>query len=136
LKVPPRFWLRSYDWTMNIHRINCAPTAEPERYFLPAEQLISGNPEQRLWSQYTDASGQFFAGVWESEPGAWRVRYTEEEHCRIVSGRSRLTAADGTVTDVGPGDEFVIARGYVGVWEVLERTRKTYVIYEARAAQC
>ena len=119
---------------MNIHRINCAPTTEPERYFLPAEKLISGNPEQRLWSQYTDASGQFFAGVWESEPGAWRVRYTEEEHCRIVSGRSRLTAADGTVTEVGPGDEFVIARGFEGVWEVLERTRKTYVIYEARAA--
>ena len=119
---------------MNIHRINCAPSTEPERYFLPTEKLISGNPEQRLWSQYTDASGQFFAGVWESEPGAWRVRYTEEEHCRIVSGRSRLTAADGTVTEVGPGDEFVIARGFEGVWEVLERTRKTYVIYEARAA--
>ena len=117
---------------MNIHRINCAPSTEPERYFLPTEKLISGNPEQRLWSQYTDASGQFFAGVWESEPGAWRVRYTEEEHCRIVSGRSRLTAADGTVTEVGPGDEFVIARGFEGVWEVLERTRKTYVIYEAR----
>jgi len=119
---------------MNIHRINCAPTTEPERYFLPTEKLISGNPEQRLWSQYTDASGQFFAGVWESDPGAWRVRYTEEEHCRIVSGRSRLTAADGTVTEVGPGDEFVITRGFEGVWEVLERTRKTYVIYEARAA--
>ena len=117
---------------MNIHRTNCTPTTEPERYFLPAEKLISGNPEQRLWSQYIDASGQFFAGVWESDPGAWRVRYTEEEHCRIVSGRSRLTAADGKVTEVGPGDEFVIARGFEGVWEVLERTRKTYVIYEAR----
>jgi hypothetical protein len=28
----------------------------------------------------------------------------------------------------------VIARGFEGVWEVLERTRKTYVIYEAAAA--
>jgi len=117
---------------MNIYRINCAPDTEPERFFLPAEKLISGNPEQRLWSQYTDASGQFFAGVWESDPGAWRVRYTEEEHCRIVSGRSRLTAADGTVTEVGPGDEFVIASGFEGIWEVRQRTRKTYVIYEAR----
>jgi uncharacterized protein len=97
---------------MKVHLLFAAPTTEPERYFLPAEKLISGNPEQRLWSQYTDTSGQFFAGVWESEQGAWRVRYTEEEHCRIVSGRSRLTAADGTVTEVGPGDEFVIARGF------------------------
>ena len=120
-----------YDRTMNIHRISPAPTVEPERYFLPADKLVHGNPEQRLWPQYADASGQFFAGVWESEPGAWRVSYTEEEHCRILVGRSRLTAQDGTVTEVGPGDEFVIARGYEGVWEVLERTRKTYVIFEA-----
>lgn len=123
-----------YDRTMNLHILSTAPTVEPERYFLPADKLVHGNPEQRLWPQYTDASGQFFAGVWESEPGAWRVSYTEEEHCRIVVGRSRLTATDGTVTEVGPGDEFVIARGYEGVWEVLERTRKTYVIFEARAS--
>ena len=117
---------------MKIHFIDPAPAGEPGRYFVAAEKLVEGNPEQRLWAQYSDATGQFFAGVWESDPGAWRVRYTEEEHCRIVSGRSRLKAADGTVTEVGPGDEFVIARGFEGVWEVLERTRKTYVIYEAR----
>jgi uncharacterized cupin superfamily protein len=28
------------------------------------------------------------------------------------------------------GDEFVIPRGFEGVWEVIERTRKVYVIYE------
>ena len=117
---------------MTVHRLACEPSAEPQTYEVAPEKRVKGNPRQRLWPQYTDASGQFFAGVWESEPGAWRVAYTEEEYCRILSGRSRLTADDGSVVEVGPGDEFVIARGFTGVWEVLETTRKTYVIYEAR----
>jgi uncharacterized cupin superfamily protein len=68
-----------------------------------------------------------------SEPGCWKVRYTEEEYCRILEGRSRLAASDGSVAEVGPGDEFIIPRGFEGTWEVIERTRKVYVIYEAGA---
>lgn len=117
---------------MNIHHVYPATTDEPERYFVATEKLVRGNPEQRLWPQYSDATGRFFAGVWESEPGAWRVNYSEEEYCRILAGRSRLTATDGTVTEVQAGDEFVIPRGYEGVWEVLVCTRKSYVIFEVQ----
>ena len=117
-----------------IHRLAAVTGTPPECYFVAPDKLVRGNPQQRLWSHYTDASGQFFAGVWESEPGAWRVRYTEEEYCRILAGHSRLTGDDGQVLEVSSGDEFVIPRGYSGVWEVLETTRKTYVIFEARDA--
>jgi uncharacterized cupin superfamily protein len=96
---------------------------------------LSGNPLQRVWSQYTDASQRFSVGIWECEPGAWRIHYTEEEYCRVMMGRSRLTNADGVVREVTAGDEFVIPRGFEGVWEVIERTRKVYVIYEAGDAQ-
>ena len=105
--------------------------SEPVEYLPAAEKIVSGNPRQRVWSHYTDASQKFSVGVWECEPGAWRVRYTEEEYCRIVTGRSLLTSADGVVREVVAGDEFVIPRGFEGVWEVVERTRKIYVIYEA-----
>ena len=105
--------------------------SEPVEYLPAAEKIVSGNPRQRVWSHYTDASQKFSVGVWECEPGAWRVRYTEEEYCRIVTGRSLLTSADGVVLEVVAGDEFVIPRGFEGVWEVVERTRKIYVIYEA-----
>jgi uncharacterized cupin superfamily protein len=115
-----------------IRRLTATPADAPETYRIAPEKRVTGDPEQRLWSQYTDASGQFFAGVWESDPGAWRIRYTEEEYCRILAGRSRLIADDGTVTEVTTGDEFVIPRGFEGVWEVLERTRKTYIIFEVR----
>lgn len=105
--------------------------SEPVEYLPAAEKIVSGNPRQRVWSHYTDASQKFSVGVWECEPGAWRVRYTEEEYCRIVTGRSLLTSADGVVREVVAGDEFVIPRGFEGVWEVVERTRKIYVIHEA-----
>ncbi|MFM8516333.1 MAG: cupin domain-containing protein [Nevskiaceae bacterium] len=117
-----------------IRRLTSTPPTPPELSRVPAHKRVTGDPEQRLWSQYVDSSGQFFVGVWESEPGSWQVQYSEEEYCRILEGRSVLTASDGTVTEVGPGDEFVIPRGFVGTWQVIEKTRKTYVIYEAAAA--
>jgi uncharacterized cupin superfamily protein len=104
--------------------------SEPIDYLPAPEKILSGHPRQRVWSQYTDAGQKFSVGIWECEPGAWRVRYTEEEYCRVVMGRSLLTSADGVVREVVAGDEFVIPRGFEGVWEVIERTRKIYVIYE------
>lgn len=109
-----------------------AELANPEEYLPPAEKIIAGEPRQRIWSRYTDPSGQFTTGIWEGEPGTWRIRYTEEEYCRILEGRSVLTANDGKALQVGPGDEFVIPRGFEGTWQVVERTRKVYVIYEAQ----
>ena len=109
--------------------------AEPLEYLPAPEKIVSGNPLQRVWSHYTDESQKFSVGIWECEPGAWRIHYTEEEYCRVMTGRSRLTNADGVVREVTAGDEFVIPRGFEGVWEVIERTRKVYVIYEAGDAQ-
>ncbi|MEY2625109.1 MAG: hypothetical protein RL412_884, partial [Pseudomonadota bacterium] len=77
--------------------------SEPVEYLPAAEKIVSGHPLQRVWSHYTDASQKFSVGVWECEPGAWRVRYTEEEYCRIVTGRSLLTSADGVVREVVAG---------------------------------
>jgi uncharacterized cupin superfamily protein len=34
---------------------------------------------------------------------------------------------------VGPGDRFVMPRGFRGTWEVVEATRKTFVIYQPAA---
>lgn len=105
--------------------------SESVEYLPSAEKIISGRPLQRIWSLYTDSSEKFSVGVWECEPGAWRVHYTEEEYCRILVGRSLLTNADGVVREVMAGDEFVIPRDFTGIWEVVERTRKTYVVCEA-----
>jgi uncharacterized cupin superfamily protein len=111
-------------------RLVADPTVAVEDYFIAAEKLIEGNPRQRVWLEYQDATGRFCAGLWESEPGAWRVRYTEEEYCRILAGRSVITDEAGRAVDVGPGDEFTIPAGFSGTWRVLETTRKRFVIHE------
>ena len=103
---------------------------EAEAYFLPAEKLIAGNPKQTVWMQYTDDSGKFFAGIWQSEPGKWHIAYTEEEFCALLEGISVITDASGNAVTVAAGDSFVIPRGFVGTWEVVEATLKRFVIYE------
>lgn len=105
--------------------------AKAEEYFLPAEKLVAGNPRQTLWQHYTDPSKKFFSGIWQSEPGAWKIAYTEEEYCQILEGISVLTDANGHAVTVRSGDSFVIPRGFTGTWEVLQTTRKIYVMYES-----
>ena len=107
------------------------PSASGAESFVSPDKLVSGNPRQTLWTQYTDPSGKFFAGVWRSEPGEWRVDYTEEEYCQMMEGVSVLTSADGETLTVCAGDSFLIPRGFRGTWRVVERTTKRFVIYEA-----
>jgi uncharacterized protein len=107
-----------------------ASTAAVEEYFLPGDKLIHGNPRQCVWKHYADGSGKFFAGVWSSEVGKWRISYTEEEYCQILQGKSIIADAAGNATTVSAGDSVVVPRGFVGTWEVVEPTRKIYVIYE------
>lgn len=96
--------------------------------------VLSGNPSTKLQNYYTDPSGQFFAGIWESTPGKWTVNYVEEEFCAILAGKVVLTAEDGTAETFVKGDAFIIPRGFIGTWETIEAVKKWYVIYEAKTA--
>ena len=103
-----------------------------EEYYLPAEKLISGNPKQTIWQHYNDASQQFSTGIWQSEPGKWKINYSEEEFCQILEGVSVITDCNGSAVTVSSGENFVIPSGFVGTWEVIEKTKKIYVIYEGK----
>jgi len=96
----------------------------------PPEKCIKGHPVQRSWHHFTSEDEAFFAGIWEAEPGCWTVSYTENEFCQILAGRSVLRDADGREMVLRPGDNFVIPAGFEGQWEVLETTRKIYVIHQ------
>lgn len=105
----------------------------PEDSFLPPEKLLVGNPRQTVWMHYTDPTRQFCTGLWRSEPGKWRIAYTEEEYCHMLDGRSVITDDRGHAVTVTAGDSFVIPRGFAGTWEVIETSTKRFVIYEAAA---
>ncbi len=114
----------------SVQMLAAAPWGEGEHYFLPAEKLLQGNPRQTVWLQYTNGSGQFMAGIWHSEPGRWKIHYTEEEYCQVLEGVSVITDQAGVARTVRAGEEFLIPAGFRGSWEVLEPTRKRFVIFE------
>ncbi|MBI2380685.1 MAG: cupin domain-containing protein [Gammaproteobacteria bacterium] len=98
--------------------------------FPKPERLVKGNPQRQTWNHYTDEKERFWSGVWECEPGAWKVFYdqNEDEFCYIVQGRFRLHDSQGQYKEFKAGDAFVIPGGFEGVWETLETVRKLYVI--------
>jgi|HubBroStandDraft_4_1064222.scaffolds.fasta_scaffold308403_2 uncharacterized cupin superfamily protein len=121
--------------TTAVRKIAAADAGAGEEYFLPPEKLLQGNPRQTVWMHYTDPTAKFMVGIWHSERGRWTILYTEEEFCRMLEGVSVLTDQAGSQVTVRAGDEFVIPAGFSGTWEVLEPTRKRFVIYEAATAQ-
>jgi uncharacterized cupin superfamily protein len=100
----------------------------------PAYRLLGCHPEQTARNYFSDSGGRFFAGTWESTPGRWRVRYTENEFCHLTRGRIRIEDSAGRQWIFKAGDSFVIPAGFAGTWEVIEPTAKLYVIYEPAAS--
>jgi uncharacterized cupin superfamily protein len=97
------------------------------------KDVLAGRPVTRLQNYFTDASGQFFAGIWESSVGKWRINYTENEFCAILEGKVVLTDESGKAETFGKGDSFVIPSGFAGTWETVEPVRKYYAIFEGKA---
>ena len=64
---------------------------------------------------------------------SFAVAYTEEEYCQMLEGVSIVTDAGGHAVTLKAGDSFVVPRGFTGTWEVVEPSRKTFVVYEAKA---
>jgi len=95
-----------------------------------ADKCLKGQPLQRTWHHFTSKDDRFFAGIWEAGPGCWTVSYTENEFCQILSGSSVLRDEAGHEVTLKAGDNFVIPAGFAGQWEVVETTRKIYVIYQ------
>ena len=117
---------------MSVEKLVFFEQHEPEfdEYPTPAEKCVKGEPLQRTWHHFTSSDEKFFAGLWEAEPGCWNISYTENEFCQIVAGRSVLRDEQGRERSLAAGDTFVIPAGFKGQWEVLETTRKIYVIYQ------
>ncbi|TKT76677.1 cupin domain-containing protein [Aquamicrobium sp. LC103] len=90
-------------------------------------RIISGDPRFRTWN-VEEAEGGLYAGIWEATPGKWRIEYEEWEFCHILSGVSVIAEEGGDARTVRAGDSFILRPGFKGSWEVIETTRKEYVI--------
>ena len=102
-------------------------SVQPEHGAPAPDRLIAGTPEFRSWN-FEEAAGGLYAGIWEATPGKWRIAYDEWEYFHILFGISIVTEDGGTETRLEAGDSMILRPGFKGTWEVLETTRKDYVI--------
>lgn len=100
--------------------------AEPEVARPDPAKVTRGDPIHTTWN-LEDRDG-LYCGIWQSTPGAWRVAYDEWEYIRILEGHSILTPDGGEPVTLRAGDSYVIRPGFTGIWDVVETTRKDYVI--------
>ena len=103
---------------------------EPEHTLPPADRIISGTPQQTLHNLFASPDGRFNSGIWESEPGHWRVVFSESEFCHLLEGVIVVRGDDGSERTFRAGEGFVTPAGFTGTWEVTERAKKYYAIYE------
>jgi uncharacterized cupin superfamily protein len=103
-----------------------APSCAQETSRPEAAKVITGDPVHTAWN--LEERDGLYCGIWESTPGKWRIAYEEWEYCRILSGVSVIAEDGGEAHTVRKGDSFVIRPGFAGTWEVIETTRKDYVI--------
>ena len=100
---------------------------EPEVGRPAADRLIAGDPVFTSWN-IEEAEGGIYSGIWQATPGTWRIQYDEWEYFHILEGRSIVTSDEGEVFHLKAGDRFILRPGFKGTWEVVETTRKDYVI--------
>ncbi len=112
---------------MSSHFLSVSTEGEPEEGAPPPHRIIAGSPAFRTWNVEETADG-LYAGIWEATPGKWRIEYDEWEFCHILSGVSVIEEEGGDARTVRAGDSFVLRPGFKGSWEVLETTRKEYVV--------
>ncbi|MBO6539269.1 MAG: cupin domain-containing protein [Rhizobiaceae bacterium] len=115
---------------MDAHFIPIAAEGQPEQGAPAPNRIISGSPASLTWN-VEEAPGGLYAGIWEATPGKWRIEYDEWEFCHILSGVSIIEEDGGAARTVRAGDSFVLRPGFKGNWEVVETTRKEYVVRTA-----
>lgn len=96
------------------------------------ERLVSGNPLRTTFEHFSSADARLASGIWNCEPGAWRIAFAADRHeffC-IISGRIRIHDEHGMVAEFGPGDAGIIPANFAGTFEVIEAVSKHYFIVD------
>ena len=105
------------------------PDASLDPWPIPAEQILSGNPEANGSVLWQSECKRFLNGIWECAPGSFTWDYTWNETIYFLEGHVLITDSEGNKTEVSAGDLFFVPAGTKSTWEVTEHVRKAYHIY-------
>jgi uncharacterized cupin superfamily protein len=67
-------------------------------------------------------------GIWECTPGKWQRQIRNAEFAHFVAGRCTFHAETGQVIEISAGDALYFPANSMGVWEIHETVRKTYIL--------
>lgn len=80
------------------------------------------------WRYFTSDDQKALAGIWQAPAHLHRCEFQHSEMCHLLKGAVSLTDSTGLSKTFGPGDSFVVEKGFKGIWENLEEVRKVYFI--------
>ncbi len=105
------------------------------RSFMPTEIPITHAPldeadvvtgEVTTGEAEVDTIAELAVGVWEHSVGTSTATEIDEVFV-VISGRGRITDADGDVIELAPGVVGVLPAGARTTWEVTEPIRKVWI---------
>lgn len=103
--------------------------------FADGRQLV-GKPRESGYNFYTDGTEQLISGVWECTAGVVAIKdFPSDEFCILLSGTVIITDAAGKAETFGPGDAFMIPKGFNGTWNMPVTVRKYYVIFDDKMSK-
>ena len=111
---------------------NATPT-EQAKY--PNDMVVKGDGafdgSYTSLIEYRSTDRKFTVALWESGPGILKTDgYPHDEYCLVLEGHLIITNQSGRREEFGPGDTFVIPKGWVGTWNMMTRFKKQYVAFE------
>ena len=99
-----------------------ATTPEPSYDRPRPDRLLQGNPLRTTHEHFLAATGQVSAGIWQCEPGAWKIAFApgKDEFFCVIEGRLRITDENGQASEYSQPVKLALFRaGLQEVFEVL-----------------
>ena len=92
---------------------------------IPAEDVISGDPESTMAILWRSDDDKLYNGVWHCTPGVFMLSHPGETIC-LVEGRATITPEGGEAVTVVPGEVVFLPEGMRARWEVHETVKKAF----------
>lgn len=111
------------------HVISFDANATAPREIVTDDPAVVDTPfRAESWRHFSNDAKGALSGIWQAGPHLERVDCDYDEMCHLLEGEVRLTDAQGNARVFGPGESFVVERGFKGTWENLSFVRKIYFI--------
>ena len=103
-------------------------TVMPIETDLDGWKKVEGNPTMKTWIEYTSDDESMISGWWEATPGTYHASYESWEFVHLIEGQITITPDGGSPNQVGPGDAFVVEKGFKGTWKIEQKALKHFAI--------